>query len=73
MGRSKCSVTDETFDAAEPLGMLEGGVRYLHVHAYISTFLQQPRQSLHQVCDKDDVHDVSEVRRPAGEGHQLLA
>lgn len=60
-------------DGAEALRTLEGGVLYLHVHPYVTTFLQQPRQSLHQVCDKDDIHDVSEVRRPAGEGHQLLA
>lgn len=39
------------------------------VHSYISAFLHQPRQSLHQMCDKDDVHDVGEMRRPAGEGH----
>lgn len=42
-------------------------------HSYVSTFPHQPRQPLNQVCDKDDVHDIVEVRRPAGEGHQLLA
>lgn len=37
--------------------------------SYIFMFFHKPRQPLHQVCDKDDVHDVGEVRRPAGESH----
>jgi len=43
------------------------------VTSYVSALRHQPRQPLHQVRDEDDVHDVGEVRRPAGEGHQLPA
>lgn len=45
----------------------------LCIPPYVSAFLHQSRQPLHKVCDKNDVHDVCEVRRLAGEGHQLLA
>lgn len=42
-------------------------------HSHVSALLHQPRQPLHQVGDEDDVHDVGEVGRSAGEGYQLLA
>lgn len=45
----------------------------LCIFPYISAFLHQSRQPLHKVCDKNDVHDICEVRRLAREGHQLLA
>lgn len=49
------------------------GRRLWRKPAHVFTLSHEPRQPLHQVRDEDDVHDVGEVRRPAGEGHQPLA
>lgn len=62
------SPTEHHFNRAQN----SSGTSLCH-QSYVSAPLHQPGQPLHQVRDKNDVHDVCEVRRPAGEGHQLLA
>lgn len=75
MNVSCCILTQEEIQISKNINLVKKGQSCpwcelaVCVHSYISALLHQPRQSFHQVCDKDDVHDVSEVRRPAGEGH----